>query len=178
MEIMVVIMIIAVLMTFVVGAMQWVETRKNEEQARVTVARIAQVLQEFKAENGYLPDGDGSEASSGNLYKALFGDYKNTGVPNKDRSGKRNTVYMEELDPAQQGKTPLVMQSTSGQYLIVDPWGAPYRYRLGWQEKDSKGKEGPGQNPDFDIWSVGKDGDTNPKINNKTGPNEDDIGNM
>ena len=43
-------------------------------------------------------------------------------------------------------------------YLIIDPWGNPYRYRLGYELEDEKGKTGPGINPDFDIFSQGPDG--------------------
>jgi hypothetical protein len=56
---------------------------------------------------------------------------------------------------------------------IVDPWGKEYRYRKGTAA----------QNPDFDLWSTGKDVDTNtsnpslttPATNNR---NVDDIRNF
>lgn len=175
-EVMVVVMIVVVLMSLVVGAMQWVKISRMEQQSRVMTQRVVLALNEFYNDNGFYPDGDGREESTKDLYAALFGDKDGDGVPDQDKKGKRSTIYMEELDPYHQGSEPLVMKHGNG-YIMVDPWGTPFRYRIGFQQKDSRNREGTGKNPDFDFWSAGKDGVTDLKNNEKTGANEDDIGN-
>jgi hypothetical protein len=52
---------------------------------------------------------------------------------------------------------------------IIDPWGNNYRYRKGTNA----------QNPDFDLWSMGKDGKTNTATPSTTQTdNKDDIRNF
>ena len=66
---------------------------------------------------------------------ALFGDHKNEGIPSRD-----TTIYNDELNPSTQPKSnPTVrevhVKSKDGRpvtlYILADPWGSPYRYRLG-----------------------------------------------
>ena len=118
---------------------------------------------------------------------ALFGDYKNEGAPARDA-----TIYNDEMNPGTQPKSnPLVRQITvtkAGQqvplYILTDPWGSPYRYRLGSEQalptKSASAKNlkmGTGQNPDYDFWSFGKDGDSD--LRDPRAPeNQDDIGNL
>jgi hypothetical protein len=64
--------------------------------------------------------------------------------------------------------TPPVPSATT---TIKDPWGNEYRYRKGTNA----------QNPDFDLWSCGKDGLTNfgPSASDIQDPkNKDDIRNF
>lgn len=176
-ELMVVIAIIVILMTLVIASYGWIQASQAEQQTKVMVTRIAGGLQQYKMDNGYFPDGNGSETSSNAVYKALFGDYTNAGIPGKNKQGQRNTIYIEELDPNRTGASSWV-SNQNGEFLIMDPWNSPFRYRLGWQETDSKKKKGTGVNPDFDFWSPGIDKTTNARNLTKTGVNEDDIGNM
>lgn len=177
-EILTVMFIIVILMTFVVAAFGWVETSKRERTAQVFVQRISSALEEFKMDNGFLPDGDGSESSTNTVYQALFGDYNEDGIPDKDPVTKaRLPIYVEELNPLQQNKSEPYVVKFKGKFCLMDPWGAPYRYRLGFQEKDSKGAFGRGINPDFDFWSLGQDGQGNLTESN-LGVNADNIGNI
>ena len=61
-------------------------------------------------------------------------------------------------------------------YAIIDPWNQPYRYRLGCEAEDEKGKTGTGINADFDIFSQGPDGQGD--STNKSAENEDNISNI
>jgi prepilin-type N-terminal cleavage/methylation domain-containing protein len=179
-EIMAVMFIIVILLTFVVGAFGWVETSKRERTAQVFVQRISTGIEEFRMDNGFYPDGDGSETSTNAVYQALMGDYNDDGLPDKDpKTGVRNHVYVEEINPSQQSKSEPNVSKYKKKFCLIDPWGTPYRYRLGFQErsKDGKGDYGKGQNPDFDFWSLGQDGKGNLE-DNKLGVNSDNIGNM
>lgn len=175
-EILAVMFIIAILMTFVIGAFGWVETTRREEAAKIFVARIASGLQSYQADTGELPSGHGALDSTNVIYQTLFGDFDGDGYPDKE-NGTRNTIYVEELNPNQQKGSEAVVALIKNKFIILDPWGQPYRYRLGFQQVDSKGVRGTGINPDFDFWSIGKDGKENQK-NEKDSSNADNIGNM
>ena len=175
-EILAVMFIIAILMTFVIGGFGWVETSRREEAAKAFVARISAGLQAYQADTGELPPGNATLDSSNAVYQVLFGDFDGDGFPDKE-NGVRNTIYVEELNPNQQkGKEPIVTM-IKNKFCMVDPWGQPYRYRLGFQQINAKGDRGTGINPDFDFWSVGKDGKDNIK-KEKDESNSDNIGNM
>lgn len=175
-EILTVVFIVVLLLAITIGAFGWVETRKREESTKIIIKRIATELESYYADEGTYPDGNGNEASTNALYSVLFGDYENSGAPGEN-NGVRNTVYYGELNPKQQGKAPLVTK-IKNKYIIVDAWGAPLRYSLGFQEKDTKGGYGTGMNPSYDLWSMGADGkqETDPY---KEGPaNRDNITNV
>jgi hypothetical protein len=75
------------------------------------------------------------------LYLALYWD----GASDTTRTRK---IYLPELDPASNRQGWL---DGNGQNATIrDPWGSEYRYRTGTSAV----------NPDFDLWSVGKDGRT------------------
>lgn len=171
-EILVVVLIIVILLAIVIGVMGYVNTTKAEKSAAVKVARIEMGMQNYKSDFGKYPDGDGSETSSHTVYMVLFDDMNNDGKPDHGA----DYVYVEELNPFQDGAK--WAENREGKYLIIDPWGAPFRYRLGFQQKDSRGKPGNGVNPGFDFWSIGKDKMTDEHKLDKTGVNEDDIGNF
>ena len=200
MEILVVMVIIVVLATLTISIYTWLETRKNEQAAESIVRKIERGLSSYHNDHDRYPYGteapfrnhgaavaDGEEFSSNVVYMALFGDYKNEGAPARDA-----TIYNDEMNPGTQPKSnPLVRQITvtkAGQqvplYILTDPWGSPYRYRLGSEQalptKSASAKNlkmGTGQNPDYDFWSFGKDGDSD--LRDPRAPeNQDDIGNL
>ena len=102
---------------------------------------------------------NGEEYSSNVVYMALFGDHKNEGIPSRD-----TTIYNDELNPSTQPKSnPTVrevhVKSKDGRpvtlYILADPWGSPYRYRLGSEQsiptrtdRAKNLKMGNGLNPD------------------------------
>ena len=149
-EVLVVVAIIVILMTLTVGAMGWVNTKKAEEASKATVNRLSMHLEQYKTETGKLPpDNIDLSVSSNELYKCLFGDSQNSGSPDEDAS-----VYMEDLDPSiSKGKKIKLVEKQKNVFVIIDAWGQPIRYRRGFNEGGKNSK-----NPDFDIWSIGKDG--------------------
>lgn len=176
-EILVVIAIIAILVTLTLVALGYVERKRNDETAKVVVQSLSKALQEFEVDNGYYPLGKGDERSSNSVYVALYGDETNSGRPTENaRTKVQNKVYYPQLDPALKSKDSRLAIKLGGEFVIVDPWGQPYRYRLGFRQKDDKGKEGPGINPDFDLWSVGADGKTT-QSEKKTGIDSDNLTN-
>ena len=178
-EILAVMFIIVILLTFIVSSFNWVETSKRERTAQVFVQRISTALEEYQLDNGAYPDGNGAADSTNAIYKALFSDHDEDGIPDKDpETNTRLHVYVEELNPLQHSGSEPTVAKHNKKYCLIDPWGTPYRYRLGFQEKDSKGAYGNGYNPDFDFWSVGKDGLDNTKLGVAEGVNADNIGNM
>lgn len=201
MEILVVMVIIVVLATLTISIYTWLETRKNEQATEAIVRRIEVGLESYHNDHDRYPYGteapfrnhgtavaDGGDYSSNVVYMALFGDHRNEGVPAKD-----TIIYNEELNPGTQPKSnPTVreihVKDKGGEqvtlYILTDPWGSPYRYRLGSEQaipaKSAKSKNlkmGNGLNPDYDFWSFGKDGDSD--LKDPSAPeNEDDIGNL
>lgn len=176
-EILVVITIIIILGSLVVASLGWVEKNRQEKQIATMVERLKTGIVQFYADSGYYPDGNGDENSTSAVYEVLFGDYNHDGIPDKDprRGNVRNEVYVEQLDPEFQGGAKWVRKADK-KYVIIDTWEQPLRYTLGWQQKDSKKKDGMGCNPDFDIWSIGADAATDLKTCDKKGANKDDIG--
>ncbi|MCP5543728.1 MAG: type II secretion system protein GspG [Akkermansiaceae bacterium] len=158
-ELMAVITIIVILAGLVVGGMGFVNERQASEKAKVQIALLSKALEEYKLDNGAYPATSNSttgtqsvtdaNGKSSTLFDVLYLD----GVKNDTK------VYLPELDPDhnKQGWT----SGTSTK--ILDPWGKEYAYR---SAVDKSGKANSRtQNPDFDLWSLGKDGltNTNPK---------------
>lgn len=148
-EVMVVVAIVVILMTVVFGGFSYVQLLQSESRAKNTVNRMSMHLQEYYAAYGSYPDpGKDPETSSNALYMALFGDYDNNGTPDEGA-----IIFYEDLDPQQSAgqKGRKFVENRGGVYVILDPWGKPYRYRLGFNHG------GDGEDPDFDIWSLGPD---------------------
>jgi general secretion pathway protein G len=79
----------------------------------------------------------------------------------------------------ERGRPPNTL-AEAGLPIQLDPWGRPYAYlRLqGVDKKDLKGRWRRDRftnplNTDFDLYSMGKDGDTQPALTAK--PSHDDI---
>lgn len=165
---------------------------KNTANSQVQLLETS--LNAYRTDSGgTLPFGKGDMYSSHILYKALFCDEDNNGEPD-EVDGAMMMPYCPSLvviknkkDAEQEEGIPVMRykieptkadgKRISGKFfLIVDPWGNPYRYRLGYEVEDEKGKTGPGINPDFDIFSLGPDGRGDSKTN--SGDNEDNISNI
>ncbi|MES2997163.1 MAG: type II secretion system protein GspG [Verrucomicrobiota bacterium] len=171
-ELMVVITIIVILAGLMLGAASYVKTKQANEKAKIQIALLSKAIEEYKGDMGKYPgeaddsptDGDISEE----LYEALFHEgYENSEDPDNWEEGEARKIYVPELNP-ETTKLGWVTTATSipDSTKIVDPWGKPYRYRKG----------NSALNPDFDLWSEGKDGETNeddPKDKNS----RDDIRN-
>jgi prepilin-type N-terminal cleavage/methylation domain-containing protein len=174
-ELLAVITIIVLLAAIVVGSMGFVTDRQAREKAKVQIALISNALESYKQDNGVYPPSDntadGTKQSS-KLFEALYYD----GVKDKDDGGK---IYLAELDPVN-NKQGWTSGNASPTTTIVDPWGNEYRYRSAYGAASGNGnapKNDNTENPEFDIWSVGKDGKSKPaSIDDKT--NKDDIKNF
>lgn len=155
-ELLTVISIIAILAGAIVVGMGFVRERQAKEKAKVQMGLISKALEDYKHDNSTYPptgNGDGTD-NSDELFKALFFD------GSADTAKK---IYIPELDPtSKQGWTSGVASTTT---KITDPWGHEYRYRT---ETDATGTANADtQNPGFDLWSVGKDGKTDPDPKHK-----------
>lgn len=167
-EMLTVITIIVILAGLVVGGFGFVKEKQKRSKAEIQVKLLANACEEFKADNGFYPGindnttGDGKNMSK-ELYSDLYWDSDRDGSGPKSDSDQR--IYISELDPEnnKQGWT-----DGRGQNVrILDPWNNEYRYRKG----------NNANNPDFDLWSAGPDGKTNPD-NPKDKQNRDDVKNL
>lgn len=150
-ELVVVVAIIAVLAALSMAGFGMVTQKNARSQATVQIKLLEDALGKYHADNRSYPkhaDPNGERGDEA-LYKALYWD----GLQNRDSGG---VIYLPELDPLNNGVKgggQKWMQGQGEQARILDPWGNYFRYRS---------DESPGAiNPDFDIWSVGRDGVTN-----------------
>ena len=195
-ELLVVIGIVAMLAAAVLVLTNVVGERGSETRAKTDIRSLKTALDTYRSDGGKLEDGNGNVASSHALYCMVSGDYDEDGIPDKDKkTGKDRKMYctslviIDETDSAPAegipvmksqmklpGVGPTRKEKKATRYVIIDPWGNPYRYRLGFEQKDSQKKSGKGNNPDFDIFSQGPDGLGN-GLDNK-GENEDNVCNV
>ncbi len=169
-ELMAVITIIVILASLVVGGMSFVRDRQDKERAKVQMALLSKALEDYKLDNGAYPattdktgtfTGTAGTGTSSILFNALY--Y----VP----ATANTKIYVPELDPAssKQGWTTTPAGAASP---ILDPWGNQYCYRTATNPSGTANTAT--SNPDFDLWSMGKDGKSNPA--SPTDPvNRDDI---
>ncbi|MEI6818733.1 MAG: type II secretion system protein GspG [Verrucomicrobiota bacterium] len=171
-EVITVITIILILAGLVVSGAGFVKDRQANEKARVQIALISKALEEYKLDAGSYPPTDDSTDDSANgigqsniLFQRLYFDAL---------SDTTKKLYLAELDPAV-GKQKWTSGTASITTKIVDPWGGEYRYRTAIK-LDGKAHKST-QNPDFDLWSSGKDKLTKPATPSDT-TNRDDIKNF
>lgn len=175
-ELMAVITIIVILAGLVVGGMGFVSERQAKEKAKVQIAQLSNALEAYKLDFGiYPPTTDRGaatyQASAGTTTSSILFDFlyfdsdRDTSGPPADADQK---IYLPELDPgttqspSKQGWT---LPTASRTTIITDPWGNQYCYR---SAVNASGAPNPGtQNPDFDLWSMGKDGKTNSNLTHK-----------
>lgn len=168
-ELIITITIMVLLAALMVGAFAFVRDKQARETAKVQIALLSRGIDEYRLDMGVYPgmgasDEFGGNATSANgqnsavLYKALFydgWDFVNQNRPDDWDRHQATQIYLAELDPSDSSQGWLKKSSASEpapDQQIIDPWGYPYRYRVG----------GEAMNPDFDLWSVGKDGRTQP----------------
>ncbi len=195
-ELMAVITIIVILAGLVVGGMGYVSEKQASSKAKVQIALLSKAIEEYKLDMGSYPltanTADGS-VKSALLYQALFKegyDYTSPTTPptnwTKTINGveypKATKIYLPDLDPrtSKQGWVDVVT-TVPASTPIKDPWGNEYRYRTAFDYPSSptttSQPNAATMNPDFDLWSRGKDGLTNPASPADT-KNRDDIKNF
>lgn len=193
-EVIVVIAIVATLAVLGWVATNHVRTSQQKEQAKIHISQLELAMTNYRQDHGdVMPTGKGDEWSAHVLYAALYCDENNDGEPDTDKNtGEQMVPYCEAIKPIATTKhmkevangilstriplTPPHAKKAKKYYVILDPWGKPYRYRLGYELRDADNKVGNGINPDFDIFSLGVDGAGNGRTN--TGNNEDNISNI
>jgi general secretion pathway protein G len=141
-EMLAVIAIIVILAALVVQGMKFAREKEKLSKAQVQIALLGKALEEYKLDNGAYPPSTSAtgEHSTADLRRVLY-------LDGKDDSSMK--IYLSDLDVnSKQGW----VSEDSPTAEILDPWGNEYYYRTG-----------PGSiNPDFDLWSAGKDSQTNP----------------
>jgi prepilin-type N-terminal cleavage/methylation domain-containing protein len=167
-EVMAVITIIVILAGLVVGGMGFVSERQAKEKAKVQIALLSKALEEYKLDMGKYPGSADSTPATGlitaELYDRLFYqgyEYgENPARTDTPADPKATKIYLADLDPTSTKQGWVTPSKTAGAkptagQVINDPWGKPYHYRKGTNA----------MNPDFDLWSVGKDGKTKTTLN-------------
>lgn len=162
-ELMAVITIIVILAGLVVGGLGFVTERQAKEKAKVQIALLSKAIEEYKLDMGKYPGSANDTPAAANisneLYDRLFyqgyeyGD--NPARPDSTTDPKATKIYLADLDPTstKQGWVTLETSTSAkpkSNQKILDPWGKEYYYRKGINAV----------NPDFDLWSAGKNGTT------------------
>lgn len=171
-ELMAVITIIVILAGMVVAGLGFVQEKQARSKAQVQIALLSKALEEYKLDMGTYPPTtnlsvtgavSGVNGNSDILFKALYFDSNNDG--NGPPADKDQRIYLPELDPAtsKQGWTTGIAGNLT---KITDPWGNQYMYRTA-QPATGTTPNSNTMNPDFDLWSAGKDGKTNPDPKHK-----------
>lgn len=192
-EVLVVIAILATLAGMGWQATKLVQSRRLYKTAEIQINQLETGMNAYRQDYGdVLPYGDGDDWSSHMLYSALYCDHDNDGEPDKNPKTNEELVpYCEAIVPVESLKkaeeipngiiaTKVSMKGggkkKSKYYAIIDPWGKPYCYRLGFSMKDDNNRTGKGANSDFDIFSRGPDGLGDGRDN--LDENEDNISNV
>jgi type II secretory pathway pseudopilin PulG len=171
-ELMTVVTIIIILAALVVNSMGFVSDRQAKEKAKIQMALISKSLEEYKLDTGNYPLTVNTTSGSNQsdvLFNALY--FEGSASAAGSAAGTTTAkVYLNELNPSttKQGWT---TGAASAKTKIKDPWGNEYRYR---SAAGVSGANTNTQNPDFDLWSTGKDGKTEPGTP-KDPKNNDDI---
>jgi len=181
-ELMSVIVIIVILAGMVVGGLGFVNEKQARSKAQVQIALLSKALEEYRLDFGnYPPTANRTDAqiqtgvgtaTSNILFRALYFDSDNDNI--RVPADTDQKIYLPELDPAtsKQGWNAGVATTAT---TITDPWGNQYCYRTA---KSATGARNTAtQNPDFDLWSMGKNGLSRPSGNstNDRRNNADDI---
>ncbi|MBK1883452.1 prepilin-type N-terminal cleavage/methylation domain-containing protein [Luteolibacter pohnpeiensis] len=167
-ELLAVITIIVILAAMIMVGMGFVKDKQARSTASVQLALLSDALENYKLDNGVYPAGGEKPNDSNPLYRALYwGD-----VEDDTEGGAVNghKVYLPQLNPDDNPQG--WIDGSGGSARIVDPWGNEYYYRPG-ELPDGKVNT-DAWNPDFDLWSAGKDGKTS-TTDQKDPSNRDDI---
>jgi general secretion pathway protein G len=170
-ELMATITIMVILAGIVIGGMGYVNEKQAREKAKVQIALLSRALEEYKLDTGSYPAVGNSTAGTGRsntLFQRLYWDGAKLNPPGK--------IYLAELDPANNRQGWVSGSGSSA--TIVDPWGYEYRYRSATNTSGAINEDT--YNPDFDLWSVGKDNKTKAGKNDSPthADNRDDIRNF
>ncbi len=162
-EVMVVIMIIMILAGLSIGGLQFVNARRDNNKAEIQINLLSRGIEEYKLDNGDYPGDENAGGLDGStqtnmLFKALYYDGLLAG------DDGTASIYLADLDPENDSQK--WIEGSGASSKIIDPWKAEFRYRRG----------SDALNPDYDLWSMGKDGLT--AGNGADDKDKDDIANF
>ncbi|MBK1829623.1 prepilin-type N-terminal cleavage/methylation domain-containing protein [Verrucomicrobiaceae bacterium R5-34] len=165
-EIIVVIAIIAVLATMTVGGLSFYKQKAAENKTKVFIASVSRALDEYHSDFNEYPEETASDLDDSTeiLYRELYGDGADVnvgtgGAGTTDGSPDEGaTVYLDALNPNLAGSQKNVEES-GGEYFLIDGFRNRLRYRNDPNSPDM-------QNPDYDLWSAGRDGDDDEEKDN------------
>jgi general secretion pathway protein G len=146
-EVLIVMTIILILAAMSMGGLTFVKNRQAYNKTEIQISLLERGIEEYKLDMGDYPGDENAGGSEGTgesnmLFLALYYD----GFQAADDGSA--SIYLSELDPVNDTQRWI---SGSGQNAtIIDPWKGEYRYRRG----------SGAMNPDYDLWSMGKDGET------------------
>lgn len=181
-ELMTVITIMVILAAVTVAGVGFVNEFQAKKKAQIDIELLSKAIEEYKLDTGKYPGDDANTAVEGDvseqLYKALF--YDGYESQNSDPKGEVK-MYVPELNPKNSKQSWVTFVDDKAEMpdnlKILDPWRRSYRYRKG-EDKDPSNTS-YSQNPDFDLWSTGKDGKTDASNPDRTiKENGDDIRNF
>ena len=177
-ELMTVITIMVILAAVTVAGVGFVTEFQAKKKAQIDIELLSKAIEEYKLDMGKYPgldddtpDDDTPEQGevSEQLYNALF--FAGYEAQSSDPKGEIK-MYVPELDPRNRKQSWVEVSYETDPPVdrkILDPWKRQYRYRNGPNA----------QNPDFDLWSTGKDGKTDAANPDRTiKENRDDIRNF
>ena len=174
-ELMAVITIIVILAGLVVGGLGYVTEKQASSKAKLQIALISKALEEYKNDMGQYPPTPNLPAKGGtatSLYSALFYegyDYSKNPTQEPSTPPKATKIYLPALDPTSSkqgwmdpitGANAVPPAPSAAKTIVKDPWGNEYKYRSAFNASTPPVANTATQNPDFDLWSVGKDGNT------------------
>ncbi len=184
-EVITVIAIIMVLAAMTVGGLNYAQKKAEISRTEVFMQSLGAGLEQYRADNGFFPQGDGLSDSSEQVYIALYGDgeleFDSGSQQVRVRSGyepdgepdEGSTVYVDTLTSplpytAKKARTKEYNVRKNGStYVIVDAWMDPddnsQRQEIFYRH-DPSGADVDMMNPpsDFDLWSLGPDGKGGP----------------
>ncbi len=179
-EILVVLSIIVILAAISITGFNMVQEKQNRKTTEVRIKLLETKLEEYKLDNGTYPNSNiagvgqtnGDEKSSQAIAVALSGRNLQGAYPDGNDVYKPK-IYWSKLKP---DNDQLVGDKKTVKMAVLDAYGQPLRYRVTEEDGDGN-KTSESVNPDFDLWSIGPDGETN-KTNPDADENADDIRNF
>lgn len=147
-ELLVVITIIIILATVIVGIAQQAGDSVKYKQTRVAIAKLGVSLESYHLDHGVYPVGIVGSDNAGILFQELGG-YTSTGTI--DESVESYADYLNPPTASQTTTRHKMVSSINGTFKVVDAFKNPFNYQ------DAASSPGTTNNPDYDLWSEGKD---------------------
>jgi prepilin-type N-terminal cleavage/methylation domain-containing protein len=173
-EMLAVVTIIVILAGIVITSMGFITEKQARSKASVQIALLTRALEEYKLDMGTYPatpdvasitSSVGTATSATYLWLPLFKDgydYTNPNTPPANWT-KATKIYCPDLNPISSNQGWVTKGTMPATSTIVDPWGNQYCYRSAAPLTGTTPNAST-LNPDFDLWSMGKDGKTNPAV--------------